>query len=142
MPFVYARQSCSVGYAGTVYELDEGQPWDTTHALVVARPGFFTTSRTGDQFFNVKDYLAKGDGVTDDTAAIQAADAAAAVVAGIVFFPPGTYMVSYELVPSSYVTWRGSGKYTSILKRTAANSAFAMLRCSGITGIRIEKLGF
>src|SRR5229473_5872490 len=48
------------------------------------------------QTFNVKDQGAKGDGTTDDTAAIQAAlDAAKAAGRGSkVFIPEGTYIVS------------------------------------------------
>ncbi|HUW05138.1 MAG TPA: glycosyl hydrolase family 28-related protein, partial [Williamwhitmania sp.] len=42
---------------------------------------------------SVKDFGATGDGVTDDTAAIQAAiDAAVALTSSIVTFPPGTYI--------------------------------------------------
>jgi hypothetical protein len=55
-------------------------------------------------FFNVKNpaYGAKGDGLTDDTTAITAAMAAASVVQGMVFFPPGTYRVVSTLsVPAN-----------------------------------------
>lgn len=44
-------------------------------------------------YLNVKNYGAKGDGSTDDTAAINAA-LTACPEGGQVFFPPGTYLVS------------------------------------------------
>jgi hypothetical protein len=49
--------------------------------------------------YNVKNYGAKGDGVTDDTAAIQSAmNAAWNVEANVLYFPAGTYRVSNTLV--------------------------------------------
>jgi parallel beta-helix repeat protein len=51
--------------------------------------------------FNVQNFGAKGDGVTDDTAAIQQAiDAAAAAGGGQVYVPPGTYIVTGGEEPS------------------------------------------
>jgi Ca2+-binding RTX toxin-like protein len=47
--------------------------------------------------FNARDYGALGDGVTDDTQAIQAAIDAAAVTGGEVYLPEGTYIVSSHL---------------------------------------------
>lgn len=41
--------------------------------------------------FNVKDYGAVGDGVTDDGVAITAAVTAANAAVGVLYFPPGTY---------------------------------------------------
>jgi parallel beta-helix repeat protein len=51
--------------------------------------------------FNVQDFGAKGDGITDDTAAIQSAiDAASAAGGGQVYMPTGTYIVSAGEEPS------------------------------------------
>jgi parallel beta-helix repeat protein len=51
--------------------------------------------------FNVQNFGAKGDGITDDTAAIQnAIDAAAAAGGGQVYMPTGTYIVSGGVEPS------------------------------------------
>ncbi|MFS2067980.1 M10 family metallopeptidase C-terminal domain-containing protein [Pseudomonas sp. CT11-2] len=51
--------------------------------------------------FNVQNFGAKGDGITDDTAAIQRAiDAAAAAGGGQVYMPTGTYIVSGGAEPS------------------------------------------
>ncbi|MCP1445554.1 parallel beta-helix repeat protein [Pseudomonas sp. GGS8] len=51
--------------------------------------------------FNVQNFGAKGDGITDDTAAIQRAiDAAAAAGGGQVYVPTGTYIVSGGVEPS------------------------------------------
>lgn len=72
--------------------------------------------------FNVKDFGAVGDGVTDDTAAMQAAiDAASAAGGGTVFVPTGTYIVSAGEEPSDgclmlksnvHMEGEGAGKTT------------------------------
>lgn len=53
-------------------------------------------------WIDVTDYGATGDGVTDDTAAIQAAiDAAEAGGGGIVYFPAGVYVINGALQDTS-----------------------------------------
>lgn len=64
---------------------------------------------------NVKDGGAKGDGVTDDRAAIQSLIDAAAPGTRI-FFPPGTYMLSRDLRLKSDIELCGV-QYQSVLKR-------------------------
>ncbi|KJF18052.1 right-handed parallel beta-helix repeat-containing protein [Acidithrix ferrooxidans] len=63
----------------------------------------------GGQVFNVKAYGAKGDGVTDDTAAIQAAINAASTVFGTIFFPPGKYLCAGALVFAANMIFSGYG---------------------------------
>ena len=73
--------------------------------------------------YNVKcpPYLAKGDGVTSDTAAIEAAEAAI-TTGGVLYFPPGVYVITQLNISSSNVIWRGAGMYASILRSTATNA--------------------
>jgi hypothetical protein len=60
--------------------------------------------------YNVVQYGSAGDGVTDDTTAIQAAvNACVAGGGGVVIFPPGTYVVSSTItVPQNSYTEPGS----------------------------------
>jgi hypothetical protein len=68
----------------------------------------------------VSPYGAAGDGVTDDTLAIQAAITAAnASGGGVVFFPPGTYIVSSLTIPAT-ISLQGCGNGKSILQTSSA----------------------
>lgn len=63
-------------------------------------------------FFNVKDYGAVGDGVTDDLAALHAArDAAGAN--GIIYLPPSTYLISAAITPLVGQRWIGASKFAT-----------------------------
>lgn len=74
-------------------------------ALGLAAAGF---AQNPDSPLNVRDFGAKGDGATDDTAAFQKAlDAAAAVGGGIVLAPRGNYLFAGSLSVPSAVTLRG-----------------------------------
>ncbi|WP_283843899.1 glycosyl hydrolase family 28-related protein [Kitasatospora humi] len=73
-------------------------------------------------WYSVKDYAAVGDGVTDDTAAIQSAiNAAQAAGGGTVYFPAGTYLVTPGSTgPALAVTGNG-------IRLTGASSKSALL---------------
>lgn len=95
----------------------------------VAAPTFpkFTAAGTGAvtrtvqsvlrERISVKDYGAVGDGVTDDTAAIQAA-ATAAGYGGALFFPKGTYFVSSTITLRGATKLLGEGVEATVIYRT------------------------
>ena len=63
---------------------------------------------------DVKAFGAKGDGVTDDTAAIQkAVDLVYARGGGMIFFPPGTYLVTSVNIREN-ITYQG---YDATIKK-------------------------
>lgn len=87
--------------------------------------------------FNVKNaaYGAKGDGATNDSAAIQAAiDAAAAASGGTVFFPEGSYIVNTGLtVSTALIRLVGVGARRSSLRSAVANTniiTITAVRCA------------
>ena len=89
--------------------------------------------------YNVKDYGAVGDGVTDDRVAVQAAinAAAAATYGGVVLFPPGDFLISSPglTTPSNQQTpivLRGSGQGNNApLSQLKRNGAYTLLTASG-----------
>lgn len=64
---------------------------------------------------DVRTFGAKGDGVTDDTAAIAAARSAAIAQSKDLYFPAGVYLIAGELVhPGTFLGIRGDGPLTEI----------------------------
>ncbi|KAL1841729.1 hypothetical protein VTJ49DRAFT_6643 [Mycothermus thermophilus] len=81
-------------------------------------------------FRNVKEWGAKGDGVTDDTAAINAAISGGGRCGGhsctgstttpaVVYFPPGTYLVSKPIVGFYYTNMIGDPTDMPVIKATS-----------------------
>ena len=96
-------------------------------------------AKTGLVLANVKDYGAKGDGVADDTAAIQAAidDVIVTGNLGGIFFPPGNFQVSLTgLVVSSAEGMQitGAGKNASKLQFIAEDHGGVARTLLGLSG--------
>ena len=73
-------------------------------------PAFGRVAMNVEGVFEVRSYKAKGDGVTDDTAAIQAAMDAAAKTGGVVRMPPAKYLVKGSLRVPEGVSVEGVAK--------------------------------
>lgn len=76
---------------------------DSSGWLYWRSPAELKSDMNADYVLNVKDYGAKGDSTTDDTAAIQAAlDAASTRGISAVLFPTGTYKVSATTADNNF----------------------------------------
>lgn len=94
----------------------------------------------GNKTFDVKDYGATGDGVTDDFAALQAAIDAAGVSGGVVLFPAGTYYIETNLSITSIdgVTLRGVGKDSVIVNESSLGAVLSITRADNIIVERLK----
>lgn len=94
-----------------------------------------------DVVVNVKDFGARGDGVTDDTLAIQ--NAINSADGQIVFFPKGTYIVSDTLLINQNANvLRGENSNGSIIEATSALAGKPILNVSNTFMNEISHLQF
>jgi polygalacturonase len=116
-------------------------------ALALDGPGVDREDLQFEGFNNVKDVPptgvspgsttgAVGDGVADDTNAIQtwinASSGSSPVKRGVVYFPPGTYKTSSRLLLPSNTHIRGSGRL-SVIKASASHTGQLMYNKDGAT---------
>lgn len=91
------------------------------------------------EVFNVQDFGAVGNGVTDDTTAIQAAVNAAEALGGTVFFPtPAKYAITAEILVDSiypvhllsHMTGNGGGSVTTSYIKPIGNITGSLIKYS------------
>lgn len=89
-------------------------------------------------FRNVKDYGAKGDGVTDDTAAINSAISSggrygpagrqtSTTTPAIVYFPAGTYLISSPIIDYYFTQIIGNPNSMPVIKATAGFTGLGLI---------------
>lgn len=94
---------------------------------------------------NVKDYGARGDGVTDDTQAILNAEAARLAINGELYFPPGRYRCAIAALQFTQgpIFWRGAGLGSVLDFSQATTLTGDMLKITGseaASGTRLQTL--
>lgn len=106
---------------------------DLTNAAQARTNLGIAASAAADQvIFNVKDHNAVGNGIADDTSAIQyTLSLASGNGGGIVYFPPGTYKISTVLTTYSKVTILGAGPNATIINQVTTTAG-------GITGVDLS----
>ncbi|KAH7869711.1 exo-beta-1,3-glucanase [Lentinula edodes] len=128
--------SCSAPLgAGTAAPTDPYWMQNIKHQGTAA----FNSNPSGYQVFrNVKDFGAKGDGVTDDTAAINNAIssggrcgggscASSTVSPAVVFFPQGTYLVSSPIIAYYYTQLIGDARVPPTLLASPSFAGMAVI---------------
>ena len=92
---------------------------------------------------SVKDFGAKGDGSTDDTAAITAAFASGYTK---IYIPAGTYIVTESLVVPTGVSIKGDGEYVSVISLkqqdyTTPNALYGLTSSGSLEDVTISDIG-
>ena len=144
-----ATMNTDLSLVGNRYFLDEDTMISNDATKVASQQSTKAYADTkiakGALLINVKDYGAIGDGITDDTAAIQAADAIAATGKRTVYFPNGTYMLSSSISKSAGVSYSGESMLgTILLWHPTSNTAGSIIDTSNksINGTTIENISF
>ncbi|GLI75810.1 hypothetical protein PoHVEF18_004076 [Penicillium ochrochloron] len=99
----------------------------------------FNSNPSGYKVFrNVKDYGAKGDGVTDDTAAINSAISdggrfgpasreSSTTTPAIVYFPAGTYLISSSIIDYYFTQLIGNPNSIPVIKATPGFTGLGLI---------------
>jgi hypothetical protein len=111
--------------------------------VTTGTPVELTLQNWMDQFATVKDFGAVGDGIADDTAAINRAlyqlycREVNPAIRRSLFFPAGVYKVTDTIVIPPYATLKGEGPKNSIIQMSATASASYVIR----TGDSLQQTG-
>jgi len=130
-----------------VWDTDTTTPDDGYYVIAASSSRTGSWKRIHNFSFNVRLFGAKGDGSTDDSAAIRSAIAAASA-GGEVFFPAGTYLVSQDgsnawclHLTTGNVMLRGSGRGASVIKLAASQDTWSrIVTATSVSDVTVRDL--
>lgn len=91
-------------------------------------------------FYNVKDFGATGNGTTDDTTSIQNAVNTAATTGGVVYFPPGSYLISSTINMLNWVALKGEGRASKIIASSTFSQQQMFYAANGTSSMFYSRL--
>lgn len=91
--------------------------------------------------FNVRDYGAVGDGVTDDTSAFAACISAANSARGAVFVPDGNFLITSTLTIPSHTGFVGLGSGRTKITHTPTANGTCLRVSSGAVQSLLNRIG-
>jgi len=92
-----------------------------------------TYSMIDGQYLSAADFGATGDGVTDDTAALNAAYAAAAASKQNLYIPAGNYLFTSQLIWNKNVSVYGQREFTNLRKQGNFDGVLITASAAGCT---------
>ncbi|KAJ5733594.1 Pectin lyase fold/virulence factor [Penicillium malachiteum] len=136
-PVASVDVSLDISISADVTASDDASYWlaDITHQGIAA---FNTNPSNYTVFRNVKDYGAVGDGVTDDTAAINSAISSggrfgpssgetSTTTPAIVYFPAGTYLISTSIIDYYFTQLIGNPNDLPVIKATSGFTGLGLI---------------
>ena len=143
--FVNKQTIIEATWCQDVNDLRYKEPSDGGGAAALPIGNGRTQADKNAEFVSVKDFGAVGDGVTDDTAAIQAAITSVCTLYGkSLYFPPGTYIISDQITIPFSTGWRifGASRASTIINQTTNNKPIFRFAAALTHSWTIETLSF
>jgi hypothetical protein len=139
----------SVGSKGLILQSQNGTLWTGISYVYGNSDTTRTLQEKIDDFVNVKDFGARGDGTTDDTDSINKAlyeiycRTPFPAARKKLYFPAGRYMVSDGIRIPSYATLQGEGANNTIIVQTADPNLVSYVLTTADSNQQVEgQIGF
>ena len=122
---IYTTQFVAVGASGQISYSSDGIAWTSLSFSYGGNITVRSLQHKLDDFVSIKDFGAKGDGVTDDTEAINRAlyelycRTSSLAARKTLYFPAGNYIVSGSINVPSHARIIGEGTYNTQITQTA-----------------------